>query len=105
MTTLVLQGATTELILTSPGVVLTLGVPIQASAGGSSPWSEDDFTPTQGQNSFPLGSAPSDVVSLGFFVNGVRSDEGFHYTLAGSLITWLDVFIMDPNDRVQARYQ
>lgn len=88
------------------GITATVvGDTIEIDGNASGQWAEDEFTPTQGQSIFPLGRAPVDVVSLGFYVNGHLQDDGVDYTLAGSTITWLNVFVVGPLDKIIAKYK
>lgn len=94
------------------GVVLTDDAPnnvvdIAVSVGGGhSPWTEDEFVPTNGQITFILSLAPTDLVSLEFIVNGVHFDDATDYTVSGTTVTWLNAaFVMKTKDKVLIRYQ
>lgn len=69
------------------------------------PWVEDEFTPTNGQITFILTQAPSDVTSLSLLVNGVLSDDIDDYTVSGTTLTWLNnLFVLDTGDKLLTRY-
>jgi hypothetical protein len=90
-------------------VVLTAGgSPTYALLTGGSvgPWTEDEFTPTSGQVTFIISTAPADLQTLTFAVNGVLADEGTDYTVSGTTITWLNApFAMETTDLVVVRYR
>ena len=92
-------------------VVLTVGgsptYAILTGAGGSvGPWTEDEFTPTSGQVTFIISTAPADLQTLTFAVNGVLADEGTDYTVSGTTLTWLNApFAMETTDLAVIRYR
>ena len=70
------------------------------------PWREDEFAPTNGQITFIMSQAPTDVLSVNFLVNGVRADDIDDYTVSGVTITWLNnLFAMETTDQVVVRYR
>ena len=78
---------------------------VQVSNLPAVPWIEDEFTPTNGQVTFILTQAPSDVTSLSLLVNGVLSDDVDDYTVSGTNLTWLNnLFVLDTADKLLAKY-
>lgn len=76
------------------------------SGGGGLPWFEDESTPTIGQVTFILSTAPTDALSLTMRVNGAAYDNGIDYTVSGVTVTWLNLdFTMETTDKVHLRYQ
>lgn len=75
-------------------------------AQASGVWSEDEVTPTLGQVTFILSSAPIDPLSLTMRVNGTAYDNGVDYSVSGVTVTWLNLdFTMETTDKVHLRYQ
>ena len=62
------------------------------------------FTPTLGQTVFTIARAPKDPSDVTFRVNNIGYTEGTTggdwFTAVGTTITWLDIFVLDTNDRV-----
>lgn len=74
--------------------------------GGHTAWNEDEFTPTAGQVTFIISQAPTDSVSLEFFINGALADDIGDYTVSGTNVTWLEAnYSMETTDLVTIRYQ
>lgn len=74
--------------------------------GGGSTFYDESFVPTDDQTVFTLSQA---CVANGLTVldvNGVVYVEGLHYTVAGTVLTWLNVdFTLKSTDLVTIRYQ
>lgn len=69
-------------------------------------WKSDEFTPTLGQVTFILSSAPRDALSTRVIVNGVDYDDATDFTVSGVTLTWLNLsFSMTTADKVSIRYQ
>jgi hypothetical protein len=82
------------------------GTTVVGSAGAAHPWTEDEFTPTNGQVTFILSQTPTDLSSLMVNVNGVTADEGTDYTVSGTTVTWLNnLYSMETTDFVVVRYR
>lgn len=79
-----------------------------SSSGGGSGVSvspqNDSFTPTLGQVSFILSSAPSNNGSLEFRVNGAEYDQGTDYTISGATVSWISPIVLEPTDTVVIEY-
>ncbi len=88
-------------------VVAENGDVIEFSTAFSFAWNKDTFTPTTGQVTFSLSTAPTDLDSLELDVNGVTYEGGgVDYTVSGVTITWLNTeFSMLAGDRVVVRYR
>lgn len=72
-----------------------------ASAGV---WVEEVFIATPGQTVFTLLTAPLDIESFRFTINGVFYAEGVDFTVVGDTVTWLGAFPLDAGDEVVAKY-
>lgn len=92
--------------VSAEAINLSFDEDIKPTVGGGNPWVEDEYTPTNGQLTFILSQAPTDVNSLVFFANGVAADDTDDYTVSGTTVTWLNNwFVMDTSDKVLIRYQ
>jgi hypothetical protein len=79
---------------------------IDVDTSGLASWQQDEFTPTLGQVTFILSSAPTNPTSVELYVNGVLYDDVGDYTISGQTITWLDTnFTMETTDQVIIRYK
>lgn len=86
---------TTYRVITSP----------QGPPGPSAPlWFFQSFTPTNGQVTFLLSTAPLDSNSVVFEVNGVDYGQTDAFTISGQTITWLAPWAMETTDFVTVRY-
>lgn len=64
---------------------------------------EQQFTPTNGQTEFALDYTP--VGSVAVFVGPLTGIYGFHYTVAGTTVQWLDIpWALDSGDTLTAIY-
>lgn len=74
--------------------------------GGASVFVEDELTPGfLGQTVFALSQPAVAGLSI-LFINAAGYAEGTHYTIAGAVLTWLDVpFTLDPLDTLVVKYQ
>lgn len=111
-----INGGLTETPPVSPDVSQQVGEalntttlvfnPAQVVAGGGHiNWTQDEYVPTFGQVTFILSSAPIDVTSLEFNLNGVLYDDNVDYTISGSTITWISSITLKPKDKILIRYQ
>lgn len=76
-----------------------------AGSGGGVNRIEQTFTPTLGQTIFNLISTPVNPNDVDVYVNTVKYRYGFDYTVAGSLVTWLNTqFSLDTQDTVEIFY-
>lgn len=83
--------------------ILRIGNQFRSSAAGA--WFEEVFIAVAGQTVFTLGRPPLDTASFQFYVNGVKYDAGYHYTLVGDTVTWLNVeFFLAGGESVVCKY-
>jgi len=69
------------------------------------PWVEDEFVASNGQVTFILSQAPSEMASFSLHVNGIVYDDDDDFTVSGTTVTWLNtLFAMDAGDKLLARY-
>lgn len=88
---------------------MAVGLDILIDAGGGGGDSTQDFfTPTNGQTMFTLSATPLDVADVIMYVNGVAYAEGSptpgYFTVSGTTLTWLDVFVFTTNDDIVVVY-
>lgn len=88
-----------------------LGVMYQNTNGATAwserdvPWEEDEFTATGGQTVFALSRAPTDANSFTLTVGPLTYDDTTDYTVAGTVLTWLDTdYALKAGDKLLARY-
>lgn len=79
-----------------PGVSLAIvgvgnqQVQISATGVGSTP-NENEFTAVAGQTIFNLSGTPAVIPATVVWVNGVKYIYNVHFTIVGSVLTWLNV--------------
>jgi len=66
----------------------------------------DYFTPTTGQTVFALSATADLIAPPLLFVSDGLQERTLHYTIVGTVLTWLDVgFTLDANTRVTCIYR
>ncbi len=79
---------------------------LKPTVGSGSPWTQDEYDPTNGQVTFILTSTPTDPSSVIFMVNGIVADDVIDFTVSGTTVTWLNnLFVLDTSDKVLIKYQ
>jgi len=65
----------------------------------------ETFVPANGQTIFNLANAPTNPSSVAVIVNTGKYLQGTNFTVAGSVVTWLDTpFALDTSDVVEIVY-
>lgn len=78
----------------------------QGPAGPPAGFNNDTFIPILNQTIFVLSAVPANASSIMLFVNGVRYQMPFDFTVAIATITWTNVlFNLTPDDVVQVFYE
>jgi hypothetical protein len=85
--------------------VLVVPVIVGGGGGGSAPWVKDEFIPTPGQITFILSGAPTEPMSLVLCVNGIEYDDVVHYTVSGTTVTWLNLFVLKTTDKMIIQFK
>lgn len=81
------------------------GGPIVDVTGGDQ-FTEDEFTPTNGQTVFTLTETYVTGGLATFYVNGIAYRRDTDYTISGTTLTWLDgPFTLSSSDEVFVVYQ
>lgn len=99
---------TTVAILTQSQISPTIVISQTGSPGasGSAAVGANYITfnpPASGQTTFTLPAVPTDTTKVFLFVSGVRYGSA-HITIAGNVITWQNLFTIQPTDTIEATY-
>jgi len=84
---------------------VTINIDLLAGLGDAQ---RDQFLPVNGQTIFTLSRQPHDPTDVQFVINNVLYTEGStggdYFTVSGTTLTWLDVFVIDSGDAIEAIY-